>query len=742
MRELSRTRPFYFYRYSQMKTAGSGIINYMNPNTELLKFIQQSLSAGKSKDEVIKALKDTGWQDADIAAGFSEIEKTSTAPVQPQPAQFQQPGQFQQQPRSYKKLIISISAGIVVVALLGGGAYAYFMKLGPFAHAPYAEDNLMSGILLAASKIDTSSYSISASVSVGKRDADAEPFSSKLTLGNAAREMYKNDSARAQNAGAILQYLQTLGYSQKTNPYPATAKQLLVDAGKQKYYYTSKLSITDPKTEEEYGYRRSGDGKNFELTINFETDNAIVQLKKIYNFKPEATRIEGKRVTFTKDSSSYLYISSEPPEPFLVSLQEMVNYAPPEMNVSFSASAQTDWEKETADWKFNGDATGDLGDLTYKLNADALKKDGIYYLRVNNIPSIFLGFIGNIKGQWIKIDPNAATSSEDASYGDFSYFTNEVPDAEKKYKENRRELLELIQKAATIADEEKLFAFENAPRSENVEGRSLYRYDLKIRKEAVALFYERLIKEADKKSLTTDYSLIADRGYLEYLKSPEFNEAFDYYDKNAKLTLWADANGYPAIITYTIRAVPSDSATTLKDKQINIVFKVVISDINKEVKIDAPKDSKTFYEISDEISGGALSIARMKARDARRMADLSQLRLAFELYYDEKNGYPAKLSDVSPKYSQTLPTDPTTKAQYYYTYHTLKNSRDSYHLGASLESRDSVGLANDKDCNSKTDKGCGAKGSGAWSSTAGFDGDDSRGCGGEIDRYCYDILPF
>src|SRR3989344_906486 len=708
----------------------------MNTNPELLKFIQQALGTGQSKDEVKKSLNDAGWQDVDIAAGFSEIEKTSASLVQP--AQSQQPVQVQHPPSSSRKIIIAISIAVVVAVLLGGGAYAYFMKIGLFARPPYAEDNLMSGILIAASKIDTSSYSISASVSVGKGDAVAEPFSSKLTLSDEAREMYKNDSARAENAGAILQYLQTLGYSKKTNPYPATMKQLLIDAGKQKYYYASKLFITDPKTEEEYGYGRSGDGKNFELVINFETDNAVVQLKKTYNFKPEATRIEGKKVTFTKDSSSYLYLSSEQPKPFLVSLQEMVNYAPAEMNVSFSASAQTDWKKETADWKFNGDATGDFGDLTYKFNADALKKDGIYYLRVNNIPSIFSSFIGNIKGQWIKIDPNVATSSDGFLSNDFSYFTNEVPGAEKKYKENRKDLLDLIQKAASIADEEKLFVFENPPKSESVEERSLYRYDLEIRKEAVVLFYERLIKEADKKNFAKDYSLIADRGYLEYLKSPEFNEAFNYYNKNAKLTLWADANGYPAIITYTIRAVPSDSATMLKDKQVNIVFKVVISDINKEVKIDVPKDSKTF----DEISGGSLSIARMKSRDARRTADLSQLRVAMELYYDKNNSYPEKLSGISSDVMQIIPTDPTTKAQYYYTYRTLKNSRDAYHLGTSLESADASGLANDKDCNSKTGKGCGSKGSGVWSSTAGFDGDDSRGCGGESNLHCYDILSF
>jgi len=36
----------------------------------------------------------------------------------------------------------------------------------------------------------------------------------------------------------------------------------------------------------------------------------------------------------------------------------------------------------------------------------------------------------------------------------------------------------------------------------------------------------------------------------------------------------------------------------------------------------------------------SLNSARAKARDARRMADLNQLRLAFEFYYDAHNGYP------------------------------------------------------------------------------------------------------
>lgn len=36
----------------------------------------------------------------------------------------------------------------------------------------------------------------------------------------------------------------------------------------------------------------------------------------------------------------------------------------------------------------------------------------------------------------------------------------------------------------------------------------------------------------------------------------------------------------------------------------------------------------------------AINVARMKARDARRLADIKQIQKALELYYDENNEYP------------------------------------------------------------------------------------------------------
>ncbi len=75
----------------------------------------------------------------------------------------------------------------------------------------------------------------------------------------------------------------------------------------------------------------------------------------------------------------------------------------------------------------------------------------------------------------------------------------------------------------------------------------------------------------------------------------------------------------------------------------------------------------------------SLSSARMKARDARRISDLEQIKIALELYYDSNNNYPtvegaglntnaycysyhnSSWTDLSTKlkpYISTLPKDP------------------------------------------------------------------------------------
>ncbi len=486
--------------------------------------------------------------------------------------------------------IFIIVAVVLLVLIIVGVAYAYVMKIGPFAvTSPYTEKNLLSGILEAASKIKSSSYSVSMSLAMGERDNGAKPFISKLSNTDEIIKQYKNDYARANGVTYILGQL---AY-QKTGAYPATLAAL-------RSSYASSTAfvgwISDPVTGKEYNYSVTEGGSNFALVINFETNDAISAIKKAYNFSDITTIINGKTVTFTKDSPSYLYLSSTLPKPFIVTLSDYSAYLPPESKFSGSISAQSDLNNEdSADWKFNIDAGGDYGDMTYKANLDALKKDGMYYFRINNMPGFLLLMLGLDKGQWVKIDPS---KTQENNYSTAGSLASGLPETEKFYKEHRQEITDLLKKIIETADSDGLIHLKNSVRAEKIDGRELFRYDLEISKNAIVTFYKHLQQEVEKTDITSDYPMVIDTGYIEYLQSPEFSEIFDYYQENSSLTLWTDSQGYPAVLSYSFRIIPPDSATQLKNKQANIDFRLNIDDINKPVNIEAPQDFKNIEEYS------------------------------------------------------------------------------------------------------------------------------------------------
>ncbi|MDP3772015.1 MAG: hypothetical protein Q8Q94_01400 [bacterium] len=649
-------------------------------NQQLLDYIHQQTASGIGKESIRQSLIGAGWSPSDIDKAFVEIAGPApsrvpnaqppptierpaftapafTTPTYPHPAftapPFTTPTYKLTLDPTPAQIVRPRWMGVIAVSLIGllvlaGGVYAYIMNIGSFNRPPYTEANLVSGILKSISRIDTSSYSLSASFAVGKRDAGAVPFTTHITVDEKLLKHYQNDAKRAQDIGSLLSSLST-----HKAPYPASLQAIIDDNNKSRCSYQTGVNRTrclsasssfygnqiDPVTGQSYTYARTEGGKNFTLTVLFETDNAITTLKRSYKFSATTTPIDGLRVTFTKDSPSYFYLPQEPPKPTIVQLGEAMSFIPAEMSGSMSVSAQTDWRKTDADWKFTVDAHGDFSDLSYKFNADALKKDGIYYFKINNIPGLFLfGYLGTIKGQWIKVDPKTASSSQVTPIIGLS----QLPEAEKSYKENRKQLTDLLQKTVTIAEEEHLLAFKSSPSSERIDGRSLYRYDLKINKKAITPFYRRLQQEMKTMNLSRDYAALIDKGYIAYLESPEFNELFDYNDKNTSLSLWVDAQGFPAIASYTLRVIPPDTAQQLKDKQVNIVFKLALSDINKPVDIKVPTPTKTIQELtnSNNSSRPFPFVRDSRQPDSNRVSDIKTMQLALELYYDACGQYP------------------------------------------------------------------------------------------------------
>ena len=119
-----------------------------------------------------------------------------------------------------------------------------------------------------------------------------------------------------------------------------------------------------------------------------------------------------------------------------------------------------------------------------------------------------------------------------------------------------------------------------------------------------------------------------------------------------------------------------------------------------------------------------LGTARRKARDAKRIADINQVRGAVEQYFDDNGGYPVT-TDLTTvlvsKYLVRLPEDPLTSGCtvyggsagcYGYEWAPLANPTQ-FHLWAELELKNAQAVNTDFDIDSTGWAGSGAEVNGA-----------------------------
>ena len=146
----------------------------------------------------------------------------------------------------------------------------------------------------------------------------------------------------------------------------------------------------------------------------------------------------------------------------------------------------------------------------------------------------------------------------------------------------------------------------------------------------------------------------------------------------------------------------------------------------------------------------SLNSARKKGRDARRVADVKQLQLALELYYDANGAYPATVSTstlVSNGFISTVPKDPTNNAPYAYAPWAATGSAgvcSSYHLGTSLETAGHTSLNSDADVTVLTPTSGETNPASTVVCTGGtdFHGDDVAKClTADAGVTCFDVKP-
>lgn len=92
-----------------------------------------------------------------------------------------------------------------------------------------------------------------------------------------------------------------------------------------------------------------------------------------------------------------------------------------------------------------------------------------------------------------------------------------------------------------------------------------------------------------------------------------------------------------------------------------------------------------------------LNVARAKARDTKRIGDVTQIRTAIELYYDSKGNYPAGITDAligEFMATQKAPLDPTTGAVYGYG---VDVATGKYQVWTQLEQQNANAFKTDAD---------------------------------------------
>jgi hypothetical protein len=522
---------------------------------------------------------------------------------------------FSGQTKSSKSLWIVLL--IIIVVLLGAGVVWGVMKgVGPFGNPPYDEDSLAKSIVAGIGKLKNASYSLNIKVYSEAKESDAEALSVAVPVDQKKVDAYKRDQDKLRDIKDLVSKLNT--YYSNNGKYPTTLGAI---EGSSKYS-SSVISYTTKESQ-----------KDFSFVVEFETIEAADYLNS-RSFSQEK-KSSGKQVTFDKSSSYYFSLPTEMKQTGLmnvVGMQEYLSYIPADFKLdgTLSGSSERVGEKSLNNhFVIGGNATAN--GMNVSANFEFKNIADTYYVMVKEFPSLFFD-ISKLKDKWIKITAKDATS-----YGG-SYFGLDSEESEKSLEETKKRSAEQVKTFLEIADRNKALLSNGNPVKDSVSGRTAYRYNLEFNKETMVKFYTELTQSfggtyGDKNPIKFDEST------LEYLKSPEFDQVFEHMRKNTTLILWADASGIPVQLQYSLRMVPTGKNS---DKQIMFVATITLDDINKSVKIEAPKESLTVEEVTLLMTGQSKEQYRLEKQNS----SIRSIRNALSSYYSQKKIYPASLDEL------------------------------------------------------------------------------------------------
>lgn len=324
-------------------------------------------------------------------------------------------------------------------------------------------------------------------------------------------------------------------------------------------------------------------------------------------------------------------------------------------------------------------ANASFGDFNASLEAEMRQLKDIFYVRATKLPSFF--GLDAIKGKWIKITPQDLQN-----YGmQFNY--TEAQDLQKEMDKNKQRIVEELKLAIQVADRDHAIKVLGKPVREAVASTTAYRYDLELDRANLATFYKDYAAALSEKYGTSS-PLEFDQSFYNSLNSQDAITAFEYFNKNGHISVWADANGIPVKYAFSFRVVPNTPARSgAAGNQVNIDLSVTLTNINKPVTIEAPAQSLTADDAYMTLTGKTKEEITLE----KQASNISKIRFALSEYKYTTGKYPTSLDNLtqSPKdlasttrcngniqcmrstssqpFLATIPTDVYTNQPYEYT---------------------------------------------------------------------------
>ncbi len=627
-------------------------VGYPNLNDGALK--ETLAQAGWSADEITEALSryhstlatPTPPPRTNTAApqGTTTPSATSTAPTpatataSPLPASAVMPTTTHSEEKPHGHLSHTLFIALAIVLLcgaIGAGAYYVIKHTSIFGGMTFTDETLLPHLVTKLGEIKTAEYSFSVSFDVDTRDANAKPFGADEETSPEELAKYQRDYDRIRDISNIKNELDELQYGGSDSYLDTEDDYAFLEP------YPLNLSKLTSKTTDPLGipyiYTPSADRSSYTLSVTFETTAAAAAIRGgMYGTE---TLSNENTVTLTEsDYISTYSFDGKPAQPKLFGLfdigdvEEMI---PADLAVMFNIGGTVDNSHESpTDAAFRIGGSAAFGDASFAFDAEGIKKGDRYFGIIHKMPSFF-STMSNLREKWYML-----TEADLRNYGYGAYIDEIVPSSENEQQKKIADIRAQFSILLDLAVKHGVVTISNTPTKEKVGEVTLTKYQLSLVQEKLLPFYEEATAALEKYD---DSILPRDEAVLTYLRSEDFGKIFAYFKEHATYSMWLDRAGFPARTELALRYVPTENATALKDKQLNLVFLSTLRGINEPITVKEPEGALGFDSLISEITGMTKEEILLEQQEM----NVETVRDALSSYYSWSGSYPNSLSELT-----------------------------------------------------------------------------------------------